>query len=141
MIKVKFNDEAGMHQVEFKQISAHVVQLVGNIKKNTSGFKTYRLNGAELGDFSDFKTIHQPVDGGFQFSDDGSVKPTPEEPISFDEMYAELLEVQAENTKLASNLAATEQQLQETKEQLAETQAELTDTQLALCEVYEIIGG
>lgn len=57
-----------MQQVEFKTISANVVQITGKkVLKNTSGFKVYRLNGDFLGDYSDYTEIVAEVKDGFQF--------------------------------------------------------------------------
>ncbi len=68
MIRVQFNDKKSMQQVDFKIISSTVVQLVGkNIPKSTNGFKTYRLNGNFLGDYSDYTEIVAEIESGLQF--------------------------------------------------------------------------
>lgn len=105
MIKVKFNDDRDFRDVEFSIISDSVVQLIGNIPENLSGFKTYKMNGIELGDFSDYKTIHKKVSGGYQLSCDGSKKPDDADAITFSEMYRKLQEVTEENEKLKAEIA------------------------------------
>ena len=81
MIKVKFNDLNRVFQVSFSKLNDHVVSLVGPfLPANTSGFKTFRINGKQLGDWSKFTTIYRVIEGGVQFSDDGSiwVEPIPD---------------------------------------------------------------
>ena len=81
MIKVKFNDLNRIFQVSFSKLNDHVVSLVGPfLPANTSGFKTFRINGKQLGDWSKFTTIYRVIEGGVQFSDDGSiwVEPIPD---------------------------------------------------------------
>lgn len=81
MIKVKFNDMNKIFQVSFTKVSDHVVSMVGPfLPADTSGFKTYRMNGRLLGDWSGFTTIYRVIKDGVQFSDDGStwVEPEPE---------------------------------------------------------------
>lgn len=50
----------------------------GITEENTSGFCAYRLSGEQLGDFSDFTTIYDKGDDYIMFSNDGSVKPSPQ---------------------------------------------------------------
>ena len=68
MIRVQFNDRKSMQQVEFKTISHNVVQLTGKkIPKSNKGFKVYRLNGAFLGDYSEYTEIVAKVENGIQY--------------------------------------------------------------------------
>lgn len=68
MIRVQFNNSKSMYQAEFKTISPSVVQLTGKkIPRNTNGFKVYRLNGAFLGDYSEYTKIIKEVEQGLQF--------------------------------------------------------------------------
>lgn len=68
MLRVQFNDRKSMQQVEFKTISADSVQILGKkIPKSNAGFKMYRMNGAFLGDYSDY-TEAESIEGGFIFS-------------------------------------------------------------------------
>jgi hypothetical protein len=74
MIRVQFNDKNTMQQVEFKTISQTVVQLTGKkVLRDTSGFKMYRLNGAFLGDYSDYTEIVKEVKDGLQYGKKGTV--------------------------------------------------------------------
>lgn len=68
MLRVQFNNSKSMIEADFKMISCDVVQLTGKkVKPNTSGFKTYRLNGVLLGDYSDYIKIIKEDEGCVQF--------------------------------------------------------------------------
>ena len=68
MIRVQFNGDKAMYAADFKTISPNTVQLTGkNIPRKTTGFKVYRLNGAFLGDYSDYTEIVGEVENGLQF--------------------------------------------------------------------------
>jgi hypothetical protein len=68
MLRVQFNDKKSMQEVEFKKISDSVVQLTGkNLPKSTKGFKMHRLNGALLGDYSEYTEIVAEVENGLQY--------------------------------------------------------------------------
>ena len=68
MLRVQFNSSKSMYQAEFERISPNRVQLTGKkIPRNTSGFKVYRLNGAFLGDYSDYTEIVGETENGLQF--------------------------------------------------------------------------
>lgn len=82
MIKIKFKDEEIFREAEFSQINKNIVQLLGDIPTKTSGFYTYRQNEVLLGDFTDYSTVYKQINGGCQFSNDGTVyvEPEPIEP-------------------------------------------------------------
>lgn len=64
MIRVQFNNQKSTQNVEFKMLSETSVKLSGKkMKKNTSGFKAFRLNGDLLGDYSDFTKCTESTDG------------------------------------------------------------------------------
>ena len=67
MLRIKFNDSENAYNANFKRIGEDV-QLFGNVPKNTSGFKVYRLNDNFLGDYSDYTVIVAELDNGLQFS-------------------------------------------------------------------------
>lgn len=68
MIRVQFNGSNSMKQADFRMVNASTVELTGDkIKPETTGFKTYRLNGEFLGDYSDYTKIVGEVKNGFLF--------------------------------------------------------------------------
>ena len=87
MLKVKFLGDSTYTKVAFSNVSEHVVQLIGDKKglNKETGFKIYKMDNLELGDYSDYITIYRELDDGFQYSNDGShydppVPPPPPEP-------------------------------------------------------------
>lgn len=57
MIRIQFNDSPKFLDAHFC-IEDDIVTLIGEkVVPNTSGFKTYHLNGAFLGDYSDFTEV------------------------------------------------------------------------------------
>lgn len=72
MIKIKFNDSESMIEAGFSR-NGHVVTIEADHEPNASGFTTYRLNGVQLGDFSEFTTVYRVLENAVQYSDDDSV--------------------------------------------------------------------
>jgi len=68
MIRVQFNGSPARKEAEFRMVDSSTVELKGDkIKPVVSGFKTYRLNGKFLGDYSDYTKIVGEVENGFLF--------------------------------------------------------------------------
>lgn len=88
MIKIKYNNSNIFEEVTFSKIG-NIVSLKG-ATENNSGFKTYRMSGEQLGDFSDYTTTYRLLDDEVQYSNDGSVwvEPTPYEPTAEDKINA-----------------------------------------------------
>lgn len=82
MIKIKYNNQENFEEVNFSR-NGNLVTITPTIQ-NTSGFTTYRMNGKQLGDFSNFTTVYKIEGDSITYSNDGSVyvepyKPTEEE--------------------------------------------------------------
>ena len=88
MIKIKYNNSNIFEEVTFSKTD-NIVSLKGTTENN-SGFKTYRLSGEQLGDFSDYTTTYRILDDEVQYSNDGSVwvEPEPYEPTVLDKINA-----------------------------------------------------
>lgn len=125
MIKIQFNDEKIFRKCELSIVSGNVVQIIGDVCENISGFKTFTLGETELGDFTEYATIYRRVSGGIQFSNDGSVH-TEHECATLPEVQSKIYALEKENKTL--------------REEINSGLKEITDTQLALCEVYELMG-
>lgn len=77
--------------VDFGQVNEHVVQIEGDFPVKSNGFTLSRIDcdddERDDWDYTGFRTIYRVIEGGAQFSDDGSVyvappKPEPEpEPV------------------------------------------------------------
>lgn len=76
MIKIKYNNSNIFEEVAFSKIG-NIVFLKG-ATENNSGFKTYRMSGEQLGDFSDYTTTYRLLDDEVQYSNDGSIWVEPE---------------------------------------------------------------
>ena len=76
MIKIKYNNSNIFEEVIFSK-TGNIVSLKG-ATENNSGFKTYRMSGEQLGDFSDYTTTYRLLDDEVQYSNDGSVWVEPE---------------------------------------------------------------
>ena len=102
MIKIKYNNSNIFEEVTFSKTD-NIVSLKGT-KENNSGFKTYRLSGEQLGDFSDYTTTYRVLDDEVQYSNDGSiwVEPTPQpyEPTVEDEINALKKELESTDYKI-----------------------------------------
>ena len=100
MIKIKYNNQETFEEVTFSK-AGDIVSLKGTTENN-SGFKTYRLSGEQLGDFSDYTTTYRVLGDEVQYSNDGSVKPAPQpyEPTAEDKIR-----------ELKAELAATDYQI------------------------------
>lgn len=100
MIKVKFNGHDEMLPVAFARAGEHIITLTGAVPAADVGFKTYRLSGEQLGDFSDYNTVYRVLDDGCQFSNDGSIwhEPAPVPPMPIPEPVPVLVTDEIGNT-------------------------------------------
>ena len=121
MIKIKYNNSNIFEEVTFSKTD-NIVTLKG-ATENNSGFKTYRLSGEPLGDFSDYTTTYRLLDNEVQYSNDGStwVEPEPYEPTPEDRINSlknELEKYDYIGVKIAMGVATKE----EYAEQIAYTE-------------------
>ena len=112
MIKIKYNNSNIFEEVTFSK-TGNIVSLKG-ATENNSGFKTYRMSGEQLGDFSDYTTTYRLLDDEVQYSNDGSVwtepqpyEPTPEEQINV--LKRELEKYDYIGVKIAMGVATKEE--------------------------------
>ena len=82
MLSLKYLEEQKTYQVSFTVINPHIVQLMGDFPIKKNGFMLSWKDGVWDGNYSDYTTVYREIEGGVQFSNDGSVyvepKPTPE---------------------------------------------------------------
>jgi len=72
MLIAKFGNSSKEYPIEFIYHSANVVELLGYVGSNKSGFNLYSIDGAHIGDYSDFKTVYRNQEKSTWFSNDGS---------------------------------------------------------------------
>lgn len=122
MIKIKYNNSNIFEEVTFTKLTTNVISLIG-ATENNSGFKTYRMSGEQLGDFSDYITTYRILDDEVLYSNDGSawVEPESYEPTVEDKSNAlkkELEKYDYIGVKIAMGVATRE----EYAEQIAYTE-------------------
>lgn len=78
MLKIKYLNEKTSYNISFKKIGSHIVQITGDFPVKEKGFICFRVeNDEDSWDYSNYKTIYREIEGGVQFSDDGSVYSEP----------------------------------------------------------------
>ena len=109
MLNLKYIDSPTLYEVGFFTVSENenVIELRGDFPIETSGFILSRIGHEDDWDYSQFTTIYRIIEGGAQFSNNGSVyvepEQTPELPdISFEpyEPTPEELEILFRQNKL-----------------------------------------
>ena len=134
MIKIKYNNQENFEEVTFSKMGK-IVSLKGT-KENNSGFKTYRMSGEQLGDFSEYTTTYRLLDDEVQYSNDGSVwtEPEPYEPTNEDKIDAlkkELEKYDYIGVKIAMGVATKEEyadeiaHTEELREQIRQLEGEI----------------
>lgn len=89
-----------IYLVEFKS-NNNIVELKGNFPIKTTGFTLSRIGQNDNWDYSTYTTIYREIEGGVQFSNDGSVYVEPE-PVP----EPELEEVKANKIVISKALLA-----------------------------------
>lgn len=94
MLSLKYVGEQTDYIINFKTVNEHVIQITGEFPIKEKGFACSRIGSDDNWDYSGFKTLFQRIDGGAQFSNDGSVyvAPPEPEPIPEPEPYVPTLE-------------------------------------------------
>lgn len=89
MIKLKYIGCKTEYNVDFSRISNHVIQVIGELPFKDKGFHLSRIGKEDAWDYSGYTTLYREVEGGLQFSDDGSVyvEPVKPDPIPDPEPY------------------------------------------------------
>lgn len=82
MLNMKYSNNDNTYSVDFNIISDNIVELIGDFPIQTDGFVLSRENMNDDWDYSGFTTVYREINGGCQFSNDGSVyvEPIPHEP-------------------------------------------------------------
>lgn len=80
MLNMKYIGEKTVYEVDFRKISQRIVELKGDFPAKTKGFSLSRDESEDEWDYKNFRTVYRQIEGGVQFSDDGSVYVAPPEP-------------------------------------------------------------
>ena len=89
MLRLKFIGCKTEYNVDFSRISNHVIQVIGELPFKDKGFHLSRIGKEDAWDYSGYTTLYREVEGGLQFSDDGSVyvEPVKPDPLPEPEPY------------------------------------------------------
>ncbi|NBJ93117.1 hypothetical protein [Parablautia muri] len=137
MAFILFKDKKRPIEVRVKKLSEHQIEIAG-CPINISGFAYY--HDAEMkhqyGDFSKFTTLYRELDESYILSDDNSVYPEESETVETPEPpLREVIQL------LKKDLANMQTVLDKNRDYTVRAANEITDIQIALCEIYEMIGG
>lgn len=124
MFLLKYIEEQEKYQVSFDNITNNIVRIRGDFPIKTVGFELSRFPedidglGEESAkdfwdgwDYSGYTTVYREIDGGVQFSNDGSVWVEPE-PVPEPEPYVPTLE-EVQEMKVAEMEAVKQQLIQD----------------------------
>ena len=124
---LKYKNEETTYDVEFKKISKNIVEIKGDFPIKDVGFTLSRPDMNDGWDYSSYTTIYKEIEGGVQFSNDGSVYIEPIIPAPTAEELAEM-----EERERIDNINA---QINNLKEQLAST-----DYKIIKCTECSMVG-
>lgn len=81
MLEMKYIGHEPKYKVGFNKILPHVIQILGDFPIREEGFTLSREGKEDSWDYSDYTTVYREVEGGAQFSNDGSVFTVPVQPV------------------------------------------------------------
>ena len=92
MLNMNYINSTLKYAVNFKTITSNIIEIKGDFPIQTDGIQISRdKKPDDVWDYSDYTTIYREIEGGVQFSNDGSVYAEPE-PIPEPEPYIPTLE-------------------------------------------------
>ena len=92
MLNMNYINSTEKYAVNFKNISSNIIEIKGDFPIQTNGIQISRDKMPDdIWDYSDYTTIYREIEGGVQFSNDGSVYVEPE-PAPEPEPYVPTLE-------------------------------------------------
>lgn len=83
MLNMNYINSTIKYAVNFKTITSNIIEIKGDFPIQTDGIQISREKKPDdVWDYSDYTTVYREIEGGVQFSNDGSVyvepEPTPE---------------------------------------------------------------
>lgn len=82
MLNMTYIGNDTTYPINFNLISDNIVELKGDFPIRTDGFTLSRPEHDDNWDYSAYTTVYREIDGGAQFSNDGSVYTE----VEFDEL-------------------------------------------------------
>ena len=83
MLDLKYINDSAIYQVEFSKISDNVCQIKGDIPIKTNGFTLSRIGESDDWSYEAYNTVYREIEGGVQFSNNGSVYVEPKKKVTF----------------------------------------------------------
>lgn len=83
MLDLKYINDSAIYQVEFSKISDNVCQIKGDIPIKTNGFTLSRMGESDDWSYEAYNTVYREIEGGVQFSNNGSVYVEPKKKVTF----------------------------------------------------------
>ena len=80
MLKLKYIGDEESYDVEFRTVANNIVELIGDFPIKDTGFTLSRAEHEDNWDYTGYTTVYREIEGGVQFSNDGSVYVEPEQP-------------------------------------------------------------
>ena len=80
MLKLKYIGDDETYAVEFRTVANNIVELIGDFPIKDTGFTLSRAEHEDNWDYTGYTTVYREIEGGVQFSNDGSVYVEPEQP-------------------------------------------------------------
>ena len=80
MLKLKYIGGEETYAVEFRTVANNIVELIGDFPIKDTGFTLSRTEHEDNWDYKSYTTVYREIEGGVQFSNDGSVYVEPEQP-------------------------------------------------------------
>ena len=103
MLNMNYINSTEKYAVNFKTITSNIVEIKGDFPIQTDGIQISRdKKQDDIWDYSDYTTIYREIEGGVQFSNDGSVYVEPE-PTPEPEPYVPTLEEVQESKVIEMN--------------------------------------
>lgn len=107
MLSLKYLNEKEKYLISFSVVSRNIVQITGDFPVKTVGFILSREGKPWKGDYSDYTTVYREIDGGVQFSNDGSIYVPPVPPAPPEPYIPTLDEVREQKVVEMNNIQQT----------------------------------
>lgn len=83
MLQLNYLNNEEVYPIDFRTVSPNVIEVKGDFPVQSGGFQISRVEVPDdVWDYSEYTTVYREIEGGVQFSNDGSVyvepQPTPE---------------------------------------------------------------
>ena len=105
MLNMKYIGSDTVHQVSFRKISDHIVEVRGEFPVQTDGFTLSPTWKEYDWDYSKFNTVYRQMECGVQYSNDGSVYvppvPPPEPPKPLEPTLDEIKDAKVAEMEIA----------------------------------------